>query len=34
MANLDIENGNLLSYIPLVPYTNVHIIQQLNHLDE
>ncbi|MBR9654766.1 hypothetical protein CV717_02950 [Bacillus cereus] len=27
MANLDIKNGNRLSYIPLVPYTNGHIIQ-------
>ncbi|PFE12385.1 hypothetical protein CN307_19905 [Bacillus cereus] len=34
MANWDIENGNLLSYITLVRYTNGHIIQQLDHLDE
>ncbi|PJZ20149.1 hypothetical protein DN396_13015 [Bacillus sp. BF9-10] len=34
MANLHIENGKLLSYITLVRYTNGHIIQQLDHLDE
>ncbi|PES80292.1 hypothetical protein CN504_20020 [Bacillus anthracis] len=34
MANLHIENAKLLSYIPLVRYTNGHIIQQLDHLDE
>ncbi|PEA78657.1 hypothetical protein COM04_00060 [Bacillus wiedmannii] len=34
MANWDIENGNRLSYIPLVRYKNGHIIQQLDHLDE
>ncbi|PEG10447.1 hypothetical protein CN630_26915 [Bacillus wiedmannii] len=34
MANWDIENGNRLSYITLARYTNGHIIQQLDHLDE